>query len=302
MIDRRRIQWLAGMLAVLVVAAGTGIAADYVGEETCLACHQVSGDQFGHTLHARAFRANPRTALEQHVCESCHGPGSAHLLDPSDPAGIVGFSSGSGAVEGQNAMCLACHQGGARIHWGGSIHEAADIACSDCHNPMARVSDRGALRVSSINESCLACHQTQRLEFRKRSHMPVLEGAMTCVDCHQPHGSPTPSLLRGETVNQVCYACHQERRGPFLWEHVPVREDCLNCHRPHGSNHEALLVTAQPFLCQQCHMQLRHPADLQTPASLPGARFDARLGSRSCRNCHTQIHGSNHPAGAQFMR
>jgi len=297
-----RIWCLAGGLAALLGVGGTGLAADFIGEEACLACHQVSGEQFGHTRHARAFRANPRTALEQRVCESCHGPGSEHLLDPSDPGRIVGFSSSSTGVDEQNTMCIACHQGGARIHWDGSIHEAADLACSDCHNPMVRASDRKGLRVASVNETCLACHQRQRLEFRKRSHKPVLEGAMSCADCHQPHGSPTPALLRGETVNQTCYGCHAELRGPFIWEHAPVREDCLNCHGPHGSNHESLLVTAQPFLCQQCHMQLRHPAELRTPADLPSADFDARLGSRSCMNCHSRIHGSNHPAGAQLMR
>ncbi len=293
----RALMVLGLLAAVLDVAA-----AEYIGEETCLVCHQVSGEQFGHTRHAGAFRTNAQTELERRVCESCHGPGSDHQLDPTAPGAIVGFSSDSGDLEQQNGMCLACHQGGGRTHWAGSIHEAADLACSDCHNPMVRVSVDSALRVSSINETCLSCHQQQRLEFRKRSHMPVLEGVMTCADCHQPHGSPTRALLRGETVNQTCYECHQERRGPFIWEHAPVREDCMNCHRPHGSNHESLLVTAQPFLCQQCHMQLRHPAALQTPGSLPGANFDARLGNRSCRNCHTQIHGSNHPAGAQLMR
>ena len=105
----------------------------------------------------------------------------------------------------------------------------------------------------SISETCFQCHKQQRAEFRRRSHMPLPEGKLSCVDCHNPHGSATRSLLNADSVNDVCYTCHAEKRGPFLWEHAPVRESCVNCHQPHGSNHDKLLVGARPYLCQQCH-------------------------------------------------
>ena len=28
--------------------------------------------------------------------------------------------------------------------------------------------------------------------------------------------------------NETCYQCHAEKRGPFLWEHQPARDDCLD--------------------------------------------------------------------------
>ena len=82
-------------------------------------------------------------------------------------------------------------------------------------------------------------------------HDPVEPGIVAtrhveCVDCHNPHGSPTKPLLKADNVNTVCYACHAEKRGPLLWEHAPVRENCLNCHSPHGSNHDKLLVASRP--------------------------------------------------------
>jgi predicted CXXCH cytochrome family protein len=46
--------------------------------------------------------------------------------------------------------------------------------------------------------------------------MPLLEGKIACSDCHDPHGSPTAPLIRGDTVNQMCHSCHAEKRGPFL--------------------------------------------------------------------------------------
>ena len=104
-------------------------------------------------------------------------------------------------------------------------------------------------------------------------------------------------------LSSVWFACHAEKRGPFLFEHAPVRENCVNCHTPHGSNHEKLLVTARPLLCQQCHAQNGHPATLMTRGNMAtGPMPDVRLLSRSCSNCHSQIHGSNHPSGAKFER
>ncbi len=97
--------------------------------------------------------------------------------------------------------------------------------------------------------------------------------------------------------------CHAEKRGPFLFEHAPVRDSCVNCHTPHGSNQHALLVAPIPFLCQQCHSHTRHPNDLLTAQSLgPGANPDERLLARGCITCHAQVHGSNHPSGARFHR
>ena len=69
-------------------------------------------------------------------------------------------------------------------------------------------------------------------------------------------------MIKADWVNELCLQCHTEKRGPFLWEHAPVRENCLNCHNPHGSNHDKLLVAKQPYLCQRCHLNTRHPGSL----------------------------------------
>ena len=168
---------------------------------------------------------------------------------------------------------------------------------------MARISSQGLLRAKSVNQTCFTCHPRQRFEFRKRSHMPLLEGKISCTDCHAPHGSNTDPLLNRDSVNHVCYTCHAEKRGPFLWEHAPVRESCLNCHTPHGSNHDALLVAPSALLCQRCHSQVGHPSELLTRGNLAGAVSpDSRLINRGCVNCHAQIHGSNHPSGPRFHR
>ena len=69
----------------------------------------------------------------------------------------------------------------------------------------------------------------------RSSHMPLREGKIICSDCHNPHGSVTEALLKKNSINDTCYTCHAEKRGPFLFEHAPVRENCDNCHDPHGT-------------------------------------------------------------------
>jgi len=288
-----------------------------VGEKICGNCHDTEKALFGHTQHARIFRENPRNDTEKSVCEACHGNGSLHVADTKDKTRIIGYSKDwNTPIEKQTGQCLNCHSGGQRINWPGSAHATNKLSCSDCHNPMARFSDAGLLKKAGITETCQSCHQQQRAEFRKKSHMPVPEGKMTCVDCHNPHGSTAKKLLKADTVNELCYTCHTEKRGPFLWEHAPVRENCMNCHAAHGSNAEKLLVQTRPFLCSGCHSTtgtmghavwgnntLGNTATAIANTNVQGGVTPTkRMTGRSCQNCHSTIHGSNSPSGARFQR
>jgi DmsE family decaheme c-type cytochrome len=309
-------RWLA--LCAVAMALFAGLArqalaippeATYTGEKKCAECHGQENTHFTETLHAKTFRLNPRNERERQVCETCHGPGSLHAKDTKNPDLIISFTKRWGTpVDVQNGQCLSCHKGGNRLHWRGSVHQANQLGCADCHNPMERVSTNSLEARESISKTCMLCHPQQRAEFHKRSHMPLPEGKMSCVDCHNPHGSVTKPLLKADSVNELCYTCHAEKRGPFIWEHAPVRESCLNCHSPHGSNQDKLLVAARPYLCQQCHSpSVGHPgqfygATRTAAAGLLGGNPSQRVIGRSCQNCHSQIHGSNNPEGARFQR
>ena len=306
---------LAGLAAIALAACAQpsgqetpAAPAAYVGDALCRSCHSVEASHWERTAHARAFVANPRTELEAHTCESCHGPGGNHVANPTSDT-IVAFTHGSKVEpEVMNAMCQQCHKGGTLMYWIGSTHELRGLACSDCHNPMAQSSSQSLLRRENANDTCFTCHPQQRADFMKRSHMPLLEGKISCVDCHNPHGSTTTPLLKADDVNSLCTSCHAEKRGPFLWEHEPVRESCLNCHKPHGSNEDKLLVTPLPLLCQECHSPIDnpnfgHPSGMVTSQNMAtGVAPDDRLMNRGCLNCHSQIHGSNSPGGAVFLR
>lgn len=223
-------------------------------------------------------------------CFECHGDGFEHF-----------FRIGSDIrTEEANAVCLHCHAGGDRMHWHGGMHEFQDMACIDCHTLHGE--NERLLHTPTQIELCSACHQERRVDFHRPYHHPVREGQMTCSDCHNPHGTTGPSLLREGDVNQTCYQCHAEYRGPFLWDHQPVREDCTHCHNPHGTVHPGMLETRTTQLCQSCHLTIGHPGDLLGPEHDSPQQGKFMVRGNRCLNCHTQVHGSNHPGGAFFRR
>jgi DmsE family decaheme c-type cytochrome len=205
-------------------------------------------------------------------------------------------------VDQRNAPCLVCHENRSRNGWHAAAHERNGLACTDCHK--LHTERDAVLTKTSQADVCYRCHQKQRSDFLKASTHPVRHGVMTCGDCHNSHGGSNTAALVRPTLNQTCYTCHAEKRGPLLWEHAPVAEDCATCHTSHGSPRPALLTKSTQLLCQQCHSPAGHPSVARTGAALPG---NGGVGSifvvaGSCTNCHSQVHGSNHPAGAKLMR
>ena len=288
-------------------AAGDG---DYVGSETCITCHQDQEHRFKNTPMGKVMLAHPRTPEEALGCESCHGPGRAHVEagggKDTIPMRFGKDSPNSGAEK--NAVCETCHSRGTHLFWKGSPHESRGLACVDCHQvkQVIQVSLSSESRYSSPlsdvrgvkksqPELCLQCHQMRRAQLQRSSHMPYREGKVTCTSCHNPHGTPNPKQLIQSTTNENCLSCHTERRGPFLWEHPPVMENCANCHEPHGTNNPQLLKVRMPRVCDSCHVTSRHPT---TPTLLNAVRDF----NRGCTNCHSAIHGSNHPSGNMFLR
>jgi DmsE family decaheme c-type cytochrome len=274
----------------------------YVGAAVCAGCHEDSIKKLEGTRMGRLFIHQPRSAVERTVCETCHGPGKAHVDaaggDKGDAKLITFGKKDRTPVEERNRVCLSCHRAGQHLLWTGSAHDARDVPCTGCHKVMENVSPKHQLARPTELETCGTCHLKERALHMRSSHMPVREGKMTCTSCHNPHGTVTPSLLKEVSLNNTCFTCHAEKRGPFLWVHAPVNESCANCHDPHGSNHESMLKVAKPRLCQQCHIETRHPT---SPYGRDTGSLKFVMG-RACVSCHSVIHGSNHPSGFAFTR
>ena len=277
------------------------------GADTCLECHNdvtpgYSGAAIFKGKHAHRMDKRAPFGPGGLQCEACHGPGARHAAS-KNPQSINSLkASSSQTVQERNQTCLACHQAGARIGWHASTHERSGLACGDCHRIHQ---DRDPVLVkSSEPDVCFSCHRQKRGDFQKPSTHPVRFGLMGCSDCHSAHGSTTVAMLNKPTLNQTCFSCHADKRGPLLWEHAPVAEDCALCHTAHGSLRSALLTKTPPLLCQQCHAPADHPSVARTSQSLPGGSAGGSifLIAGGCTNCHSRVHGSNHPAGAKLMR
>lgn len=277
------------------------------GAEGCLMCHAQGSQWPGHgildTVHGVSGDGRTPFAEGQRACEACHGPSADHVLGQTPaggrPATAIRFEASEPAAL-KDAPCLDCHQADAGHLWQGSAHQFEEVACTDCHQLHA--AQDPVMARSSQAEVCSDCHRRTRSEFLRPSTHPVRAGNMVCTDCHAPHGSMTPGeLLRG-TLNESCYECHAEYRGPFLWEHAPVAEDCSSCHEPHGSSHRNLLSRRSPWMCQECHLAQFHPSTLESGLGVPPQGASRQILGRDCLNCHTQIHGSNHPSGAGLIR
>ena len=121
---------------------------------------------------------------------------------------------------------------------------------------------------------------------------------MSCVDCHNPHGEFKAKMLQTANANEPgCMKCHTDKRGPFTFEHTPVKSDgCGACHESHGSANPRMLVRHEErFLCLECHANVGAPASTRTSTigGIPPAFHDLRSPRyRNCSVCHNKIHGS----------
>lgn len=255
------------------------------------------------------FFRNAHSRAEQ-TCESCHGPGKAHIESKGDKTKILAFSR----FEPRQTLdaCLKCHtQQISRANIRRSSHTTADVVCTSCHSVHKPATNKQLL-AKPQTELCYSCHSNVRAQFSMPVKHRVNEGFMQCSDCHNPHGAdaaPTrmasrPRMMQHGLQNEEpCLKCHTDKRGPFVFEHAAVRVDgCGSCHAPHGSMNARLLRRPQVFtLCLECHNGAssfgRQGDGIQiTPGnhSLTDPKY------QNCTLCHSKIHGSN--ANGSFLR
>src|SRR5262249_29633879 len=151
-----------------------------------------------------------------------------------------------------NQTCLVCHaRDRTRFEWRGGQHDRRDMSCLSCHSiHHTKLIQRMSLKLTektetevaeilntrlpehmlagpTIEDTCLGCNVEQRKALFQRStrlFRPELRNMKVgFVACHTPHGGEGGKMLVSHPINDVCYTCHAEKRGPFLWDHPPVR-------------------------------------------------------------------------------
>jgi DmsE family decaheme c-type cytochrome len=268
-------------------SGGAADSTGYVGAETCKTCHEDLYNNWEKTPHWKTT-LDTKGGPSHQGCEGCHGPGADHVAGGGDKTKIFIFKEHS--AKEIDARCLTCHASGTQhMNAINSEHAKSDVSCISCHSPH-HAQTREFLLVKAQPELCYSCHLSQKPQFSMPFHHRVNEGLVQCSDCHNPHGTAGAKQVRASAAQDaVCFTCHADKRGPFPFEHEPVKvEGCQSCHTPHGSpNAHMLKVSNVNLLCLSCHTT--------SFANAPGApSFHNQAAQyQACTLCHTAIHGSS---------
>ena len=243
------------------------------------------------------------------TCENCHGPGRAHVEGGGDVTQLRDPLKATTRIV--NETCLKCHSG-THPDFQRSPHAKANLSCISCHSIHGQTTAKAVLKpdaaITAVSASyqeqllkapqptlCFQCHTDVKPAFNMPFHHRVDEGLVKCSDCHDVHGTFGNNNVKSTAdANTICTKCHSEVRGPFVFEHAPVKaETCMGCHTPHGSQNARLLNMPNiNVLCNQCHSQV----SADTVHGMSAGSTD----SVPCTSCHTYIHGSN--MNSAFLR
>lgn len=205
--------------------------------------------------------------------------------------------------------CATCHEEKVKhyrveSHYGTSLEEGEEIkgeACESCHGPGSLHAENDGDKTKIVRFSpdrCFTCHVDKKVQFELQYHHPVPEGQMNCLDCHDIHAkeSATHSVVDIDRSSEKCFKCHKEMKGPFVFEHDPMRDGCQVCHEPHGSVYNKLLVADDNALCLRCHWESDTNSVTGNMGGVPHGSGAGNywIGSgEECVDHHRSVHGSN---------
>lgn len=259
----------------------------------CLKCHAT------HSRPRIMTKGNVQTGAFTQIaeygisCESCHGPGAAHIAANQNPmrryAQRLSDEPDPTIVNPANLdpmrsvqVCGSCHadleygfnekslrewfRDGFRYRPGDDLrkHYQPDFAGEDQFWSDGLIRTAGREYNSVLNQDC---HE---------------KGGMTCLTCHNMHqktedARPTEAWandqLHAIDINQTCLDCHSQyaKDIPAHTHHAAdsIGSSCMNCHMPHSTyglmkgvrthriespSVQTSLATKRPNGCNLCHL------------------------------------------------
>ena len=225
---------------------------------TCEGCHTVTGNG-NTTVGTTAGHDGVKSSTYYDVqCESCHGPGLAHVEGVGQGSLVRPLAKVSMTGDGN---CGDCHSGAHQPfeeEWSASRHanvsasRASNPTCSGCHD------GRGALARWGVDANYAE-------KGTATAYQPT-----TCAVCHDPHGSGNPRQLRfpvdsPDPEQNLCVRCHMRVGEPSVSTsspHAPQGAVLLGFAgwRPPGFAYDTARIygshatTKNPKLCAGCHV------------------------------------------------
>lgn len=231
----------------------------------CGQCHATQYD-IGYNPRTDAYASK---MLEGAVaCESCHGPGSAHVAwHQEERKPEAAYQSPARLLHPQKDLdargvlesCGRCHY---KHIWRYAIDEDPrvgfnEIAISQNHDSLGFFADG---RLSGLNYN--GSTQSQSTCFK---------GGMSCLSCHQMHGGKRWAMRWEEKDDAQCVQCHPKLvAAPQTHTHHKA-VSCVDCHMP-------------KFLTGVLHTLRDH--SMRSPEPELTERFQAANAPNACSNCH----------------
>jgi len=159
------------------------------GGRLCQVCHRDYPRSNDSVVHAPVAEGN---------CSACHDPHAS--------------ANGRLLSAPRKELCLDCHveidqraQASKSAH---PFHFDDGGDCNACHQPHSSREDD--LLLAGGVRTCLVCHETQRHGHPLGDDRldPRTGKAITCVTCHDPHGTDFSYQLRGDQSRGLCIQCH----------------------------------------------------------------------------------------------
>jgi predicted CXXCH cytochrome family protein len=173
-------------------------------------------------------------------CERCHGPGGAHVNNPSrtnivNPARL-------GAIDGVN-VCVQCHSQGQPVT---KPIEGKYYDWPVGYRPGLKLQDFWELEEHKLGETTFThfadgtAHKN-RMQGNDFAQSVMYTRGVTCFDCHDVHGTENNAdLIKPAQV--LCLTCHGPKspNGPHtatIEQHThhqagSTGSDCVGCHMP----------------------------------------------------------------------
>lgn len=268
----------------------------YDFESQCAACH-VTG-----------YQAETATWLEDGVqCETCHGPGSAHLQVVRSRDAAPEDISASIVLSPDSAICGACHSQGASED--GHPFPVGYTAGDD-------LLGAGGFALVPPDDAAHwwpSGHASQKYmqfnEWLNSTHASSLEGLRSseraedaCLICHSADGAWALNAVAAEDGAEASEAA------AVTLDSAAFGVECVSCHvihQPGASEDDApldFLLSAEPYaMCVACHEDTDVTGVIHAPVKemyegetliegiegVPSAHFAAANGP-TCVTCHMQ--------------